>query len=111
MKGRPAEAEIQGYFCPLQRADLVAKRLASGLCTRTELGLEKRCSKCLCFWPMDTEYWFPSKTPDGLFPWCRACYIGQRWPERGAPERAIASPALTQLLRAIAPSSASEARA
>lgn len=81
MKARPADVEIQGYFCPVQRPDLVEKRLASGKCILTDLGLEKQCPKCDTHWPMDTEFWFTSKTNDGLFPWCRACYLRQRWPD------------------------------
>jgi hypothetical protein len=104
MNARPQDAEIQGFFCPIQPAGLLAKRLGSGKCIYTDAGLEKRCSKCGAYWPMDPEFWFPSKTEDGLFNWCRACYIGQRWPERGAPERSISSPVFTELLLALAPS-------
>lgn len=93
VKARPEEAEIQGFFCPLR----------SGKCMRTDLGLEKRCPKCDCFWPMDTEFWFPSKTEDGLFNWCRACYIRQRWPLRGAPVRGDVSPVLPELLQLFRP--------
>lgn len=103
MNARPPDAEIQGFFSPLQPPTLLAKRLRAGRCVVTDIGLEKRCAKCGAFWPMDTEFWFPSKTEDGLFQWCRACYISQRWPERGAPQRPISSPVLTELLRAIAP--------
>jgi hypothetical protein len=58
----------------------MAKRLASGKCILTDLGLEKRCPKCDSYWPMDTKFWFASKTEDGLFAWCRACYTARRWP-------------------------------
>ncbi len=111
MNARPEDAEIQGFFCPLQPSNLLAKRLRSGKCIRTDVGLEKRCSKCDCYWPMDTEFWFPSKTEDGLFNWCRACYIGQRWPERGAPEHPISSPIAAELLRALAPAHSCEVTA
>jgi len=88
LKARPADAEIQGFYCPLQPAHLVARRLQSGKCILSDLGLEKECPKCKCFWPMDTEYWFASRTEDGLFGWCRACYTERRWPNRGAPRPA-----------------------
>ncbi len=79
-QGRSPDSEIQGFYCPLQPVRLVAKRLASGKCILTDLGLEKRCPKCDSYWPMDTQFWFASKTEDGLFAWCRACYMARRWP-------------------------------
>lgn len=102
VKARPEDAEIQGFFCPLQRPRLIELRLASGKCIRTEVGLEKLCRKCGAYWPMDTEFWFPSKTEDGLFNWCRACYVKQRWPLRGAPTLDVPSPGMTVLVQAIA---------
>jgi hypothetical protein len=96
MNARPEDAEIQGYFCPLQPPKLLEMRLRKGTCVLTELGLEKRCSRCDVFWPMDTEFWFPSKTRDGLFAWCRACYITFRWPTRGAPALDAPPPLLAE---------------
>jgi hypothetical protein len=109
-KARPVDAEIQGFFCPLQRPSLLELRLRSGKCVYTDAGLEKMCAKCNCFWPMDTEFWFPRKTEDGLFGWCRACYIAQRWPLRGAPVHETNSPLLADLL-ALVTNSPPEARA
>ena len=81
-KLRSQRSEIQGFFCPVQRPDLVAKRLRSGKCILSEAGLEKLCAKCASYWPMDTEFWFPVRSAsDGLHNWCRACYVAQRWPD------------------------------
>lgn len=99
MKARPADAQIQGFFCPLQRPELVARRLRTGKCIRTEVGLEKHCPKCDDYWPMDTEFWFASKTEDGLFAWCRSCYTKHRWPERGAPTPAGPPPEIGMQLQ------------
>lgn len=98
---RPEGHEIQGYFCPLQRPKLLERRLQSGKCIRTDLGFEKLCNKCQLYWPMDTEFWFPSRTEDGLFNWCRACYCKQRWPERGAAASEDASWAVAELAQAV----------
>jgi hypothetical protein len=111
MKSRPADAEIQGWFCPLQRPRLIELRLRSGKCIRTDLGLEKRCPRCELYWPMDTEFWFPSNKEDGLFGWCRACYLKHRWPDRYAlPVRPVAAP-VTELLQAVSGFSTSQVAA
>jgi hypothetical protein len=88
-KARAAQAEIQGIFSPLQPADLVARRLRTGMVVfDADLGFQKRCPRCDTHWPMDTEFWFPCKgAPDGLTSWCRACYCAWRWPNGRATER------------------------
>lgn len=81
-RGRRSDSEIGGFFSPLVRPELLEKRLASGKCIRSEAGIEKRCPKCNTYWPMDTEFFYPARSEaDGLFDWCRACYIKHRWPE------------------------------
>lgn len=82
MNARAAGALIQGWYCPIPSASLRAKRLTSGKYQLTVIGLEKHCPRCRDYWPADTEFWFGSKTSDGLFSWCRACYCEFRWPER-----------------------------
>lgn len=91
-RARPVDADIQGFFCPIPRPELVEHRLQSGKYIRSELGLEKLCAKCDSYWPIDTEYWFPSKTRDGLFGWCRACYMKQRWPNGRAQDQHSPTP-------------------
>jgi hypothetical protein len=52
-----------------------------------DLELEKRCSHCRSYWPADTEFFYPkSDEPDGLFPWCKACYQDWRQDKRIAAE-------------------------
>lgn len=41
----------------------------------TELGPEKRCTKCDEWWPADKEFFFTQRhSSDGLFYCCIACY-------------------------------------
>lgn len=82
MKGYDSNAVINGYFSPLIRPRLLELRLKRGAMARSELGLEKRCTRCGEFWPFDTEFWFANTgKPDGAMDWCRACYTQWRWPE------------------------------
>ena len=40
----------------------------------TELGLEKRCTKCGEYYPADTEFFYhQNRGPLYLHSWCRAC--------------------------------------
>lgn len=92
-KRRPRHAEIQGWYCPLPPRVIVERRLVTGRFKFTPDGLQMRCSKCREYWPFDTEFFFASKTPEGAFHWCRACYCEYRWPERYglAPRRQAAA--------------------
>lgn len=81
MNTRAADAEIQGWFCPLIKPRLLGLRLAGGSMQMSIVGLEKRCPRCKEFWPFDTEYFFANAgVTDGLFQWCRACSTEHRWP-------------------------------
>jgi hypothetical protein len=44
----------------------------------TELGLERRCTKCGDYWPEDREFWFIGNRKDQKKPCiqqpCKACY-------------------------------------
>ena len=41
---------------------------------KTELGIEKRCSKCHEYWPADSEFFMRRKdSKDGLDGYCKAC--------------------------------------
>lgn len=65
---------------------LLSRRLTSGVFLETDLGLEKRCSKCREYWPADnTAFYVCSKAPDGLYDWCKACYLEWKkgWVVRG----------------------------
>lgn len=81
MKGHAGEGEIGGFFSPLIDRRLLLKRLREGTMQRTDAGLVKRCPRCGEYWPFDTEFFFANggKT-DGLYAWCRACYVEYRWP-------------------------------
>lgn len=37
---------------------------------------EKRCNKCLEWWPADTEFFYKNKA--GLHQWCKACIYAER---------------------------------
>ena len=39
----------------------------------TELGIEKRCTKCGEYYPADTEFYYRGHGSDGLHTWCKAC--------------------------------------
>ena len=43
-------------------------------------GLYKLCTRCSDYWPADSEFFYASKSPDGLTSWCKACYIEWRYP-------------------------------
>lgn len=62
--------------------ELLARRLLSGLFRMEDDGLYKRCSRCKDYWPADSEFFYSNHgTPDGLNPWCKACYLENRYPE------------------------------
>ena len=83
LRARPAGALIQGYFCALHPLPLREKRLETGKFQFAADGtLEMRCPRCGDYWPLDTEFFYASKTRDGHFSWCVACYCEHRWPER-----------------------------
>jgi len=39
----------------------------------TDLGIERRCSRCREWWPADGEFW-SEKRPGVFYSWCRACF-------------------------------------
>jgi len=52
----------------------------------TELGVEKRCTRCGDWWPADEEF-FPKnrvRTKRGLSPWCKACFTEYHRERRGS---------------------------
>lgn len=82
MRGRVGDGEIGGWFSPLIDPALLEKRLRNGSMAHTDIGLVKRCSRCKELWPFDTEFFFASAgRTDGLYQWCRACYVEYRWPD------------------------------
>lgn len=66
---------LNGAYCPVPSAHIMAVRLKNGVYAMTECGLEKRCSKCRDYWPADTEFYYvaPSKE-GGIGDWCKACF-------------------------------------
>lgn len=60
--------------------DQLNKRLKSGIYRFEDSELYKRCSKCLDYWPADTEFFFSVKEGDGLHCQCKACYHEGRYP-------------------------------
>lgn len=61
------------------------KHLERGLASgkyRIELdGLQKQCCRCHDYWPADSEFFYTDKKgSDGLFGFCKACYIEKRFP-------------------------------
>jgi hypothetical protein len=52
----------------------LTKRLKNGIYRYEDDGLYKRCSRCRCYWPADTEFFNKAAPrPDGLHEECRAC--------------------------------------
>lgn len=49
---------------------MTRKRRAS---IETELGTEIQCSRCMEFWPMDSEFFYFSRGKPQS--WCKACYV------------------------------------
>lgn len=79
MHKRPADAEIQGYFCPL----VSARKLAMGGRYRLEAGeLVRRCPHCDEYLPADTEFFYTNHF--GLLSWCIACFNEARQERRRA---------------------------
>lgn len=45
------------------------------------LGLQKLCTRCTEWWPLDKEFFHPQKNGvDGFQRWCRACML-EYWKE------------------------------
>lgn len=67
-------AAINPAYCPAIHRDVIAARLEIGRMTFTELGLEKRCSRCSDSFPADTEFFAPKpQSRDGLSDQCKVC--------------------------------------
>jgi len=46
----------------------------------TELGIEKRCTKCLSYFPFDNEFFYKNGFRDGKQQWsslCKPCYVAE----------------------------------
>lgn len=60
---------------PLWPVKTTVMRLKSGKAIISEIGREKKCSRCNEYWPADSVFFFTQqKTKDGLNDWCKACY-------------------------------------
>lgn len=55
---------------------LYLRRKEKGTIRLGEDCLEKRCSRCGGFFPINPEFWHNCRNnPDGLLGWCRACEL------------------------------------
>ncbi|MGR6841767.1 hypothetical protein ACU5DF_23735 [Aliivibrio wodanis] len=64
------------YGCDFDlTSDLVDRYFKRGDMKISELGLEKKCSRCLLFFPLFKEFWhcFNTKNKIQLSPHCKAC--------------------------------------
>ena len=77
---RHKKSEIQGYFCPRYRLDLMD--LESGAFRLIDGDLERRCSHCHEWLPADTEFFYTNHR--GLLSWCKACFNEARQERRAA---------------------------
>lgn len=76
---------MDGAFTPLKLRRALAAGLARDLYVRTDLGLEKRCSRCGEYWPADTGFFLQrAESGDGLHNWCKACLADWRQHWRAA---------------------------
>lgn len=90
MSGRKPRTAVEGAYCPVPTASLMAKRLVSGKYRLTELGLEMFCARCQTYWPADTEFFHASPgRHDGLYHWCKACY--REWREERDDKAEVAA--------------------
>lgn len=55
----------------------LARGLKNGTYIETELGIEKRCTQCGQFWPVDDEFYFAQvdKGIERATSCCKACYL------------------------------------
>ncbi|MBV7315472.1 hypothetical protein [Shewanella sp. NIFS-20-20] len=69
-----------GEYTPLINPALIERRIQRGTAIIDgEIGLLKRCPRCLEFWPQDTLFWSPaSREADGLQCRCKACQAEHR---------------------------------
>ncbi len=73
-------ADVLIVACPAPK--LLQLRTERGAYKNGEDGLEKRCNKCLEYWPADSEFFYAScRRPDGLIETCKACYQENRFPD------------------------------
>lgn len=74
---------------------LLALRLKSGIYRYEDDELLKRCPRCKEHWPADSEFFYSTRSGDGLSDWCKACYQENRYPtgRTAQPETAICMPA------------------
>lgn len=71
MRAEIVKAEAR---CP---PGLMLYRLADGIYRlNDELELEKRCPRCVAYLPAYSEFFYRNRTRhDGLYRWCKACFL------------------------------------
>ena len=58
----------------------VPETIALPIYRNTELGIEKRCTKCLSYFPFDNEFFYKNGFRDGKQQWsslCKPCYVAE----------------------------------
>lgn len=74
-----SDSELIIYAHP--SPEILQSRLKLGIYSFENNQMYKRCSRCREHWPADSEFFYASKAErDGLYPWCKACYIEHRYP-------------------------------
>lgn len=59
------------------KAITLARGLRTGTYRETDLGIEKQCTRCGEFWPVDDEFYSVQREADGAraSSMCRACFV------------------------------------
>ncbi|MEZ9626972.1 hypothetical protein [Aliivibrio fischeri] len=73
------------YGCDFELpTDLVDRYLKRGDMKISEFGLEKKCSRCLLFFPLFKEFWhcFNTRSKVTLSPHCKACESDRKRKQR-----------------------------
>lgn len=63
----------------------LARGLQAGTFRETDIGIEKRCTRCGEFWPVDDEFYSHQRDQNGerASSYCRACFIEKYQRGRG----------------------------
>ncbi len=78
-KGPPSPHGRVGPVCPMLTPDQIARGLERGRFRIEEGFLEKRCSCCGDFYPLDTEFWYFAPAGQyGTHNLCKGCYLEYR---------------------------------
>ncbi|WP_018169114.1 hypothetical protein [Thioalkalivibrio sp. ALMg9] len=71
-RARPALRD--GHCCPVFTPAQIRRGLDSGRFRITAIGMERLCSRCAQYWPLDTEFWqWTPRKSGGVHNYCKAC--------------------------------------